>query len=157
MGLRPLYIFHSFSAGIDFRRQKLTSIDVWFWRLKTLLALKRLILVHRLRLWPKIISTWGQYILFTAPWSSVAAACVSVWLISGRPADCGRLQQTLVLPVEGLTAARSGALSSAARVITFKKPPADTRPTADDPGARRESREIPPHPREAAPPRRIRR
>ena len=30
MGLRPLQIFESFSAEIDFRRQNLTSIDVRF-------------------------------------------------------------------------------------------------------------------------------
>ena len=42
MGLRPLYIFHSFSAVIVFRRQNRTSIDVRFWRLKTIPALKRL-------------------------------------------------------------------------------------------------------------------
>ena len=40
MGLRPLEIFHSFGAGIDFRRQNLTSTDVIFWRLKSVPALK---------------------------------------------------------------------------------------------------------------------
>ena len=34
--------FNSFSAGIDFRRQNLTSTDVRFWRLKTVPALKGL-------------------------------------------------------------------------------------------------------------------
>ena len=32
MGLRPLYILF-FNAGTDYRRQKLTSVDVRFWRL----------------------------------------------------------------------------------------------------------------------------
>ena len=27
MGLRPIYICNSFSTGIDFRRQNLTSVD----------------------------------------------------------------------------------------------------------------------------------
>ena len=31
-----------FSAGTDFRRQNLTSIDVRFWRLKSIPALKEL-------------------------------------------------------------------------------------------------------------------
>ena len=35
MGLRLLEIFYSFSVGIDFRRQNLTSIDIIFWRLKS--------------------------------------------------------------------------------------------------------------------------
>ena len=43
MDLRPLYIFYSFSAGIDFGRQNLTSIDVRFWRLKSVPAPKGLI------------------------------------------------------------------------------------------------------------------
>ena len=42
MGLRPLYMFYSSSAGIDFKRQNMTSIDVRFWRLKTVPALKGL-------------------------------------------------------------------------------------------------------------------
>ena len=42
MGLRPIYIFNSFSAGIDFRRQNLTSADVRFWRLNSFPALKGL-------------------------------------------------------------------------------------------------------------------
>ena len=37
MGLRPLQIFFYFySAGIDFSRQNLTSIDVRIWRLKSI-------------------------------------------------------------------------------------------------------------------------
>ena len=53
MGRRPFKCVNSFSAGIDFIRQILTSVDVWFWRIKTkdirfwriktLLALKGLI------------------------------------------------------------------------------------------------------------------
>ena len=35
-------IFNSFIVGIDFRRQNLTSIDVIFWRLKTVPTLKGL-------------------------------------------------------------------------------------------------------------------
>ena len=31
--------FYSYSAGIDFRRQSLTSTDVRFWRLKSIPAL----------------------------------------------------------------------------------------------------------------------
>ena len=42
MGLWLLYIFYSFSAGIDFRRQNLTSIDVRFWRSKVVSAQKGL-------------------------------------------------------------------------------------------------------------------
>ena len=34
--------FYSFSAGIDFRRQNLTSTDIRFWRLKSIPALKGL-------------------------------------------------------------------------------------------------------------------
>ena len=42
MGLRrPLEIFYSFSAGIDFTRQNLTSLDVRFWRLKSYPRTKR--------------------------------------------------------------------------------------------------------------------
>ena len=40
MGVRPLYNFNSFIAGIDFRRQNLTSVDVRFWRLKSILAIE---------------------------------------------------------------------------------------------------------------------
>ena len=41
MGLRPLEMcFNSFSAGIVFIRQNLTSTDVRFWRIKTVPALK---------------------------------------------------------------------------------------------------------------------
>ena len=40
MGLGPLWIFHTYSAGIDFGRQNLTSTDVRFWRLKTVPALQ---------------------------------------------------------------------------------------------------------------------
>ena len=39
MGIRPLKIFYSFSAGTDFRRQNLTYLDV---RLKSVAALKEL-------------------------------------------------------------------------------------------------------------------
>ena len=39
MGLRQLYIFFSYTAGIDFSRQNLTSTDVLFWRLKSIHAL----------------------------------------------------------------------------------------------------------------------
>ena len=42
MCLRPLEMFYSFSAGIDFRCQNLTALDVRFWRLKSIPALKRL-------------------------------------------------------------------------------------------------------------------
>ena len=35
-------VYNSFSAGIDFRRQNLTSTDVRFWRLKSIPALKGL-------------------------------------------------------------------------------------------------------------------
>ena len=42
MGLRSLYLFDYLSAGIDFRRQNLTSIDVRFCRLKSVPALKGL-------------------------------------------------------------------------------------------------------------------
>ena len=35
MSLRPLWICNSFSAGTVFRRHNLTSVDVRFWRLKT--------------------------------------------------------------------------------------------------------------------------
>ena len=38
MGLRPLLIFNSYSAGIDVRSQNLTSIDVRFWHLKLIPA-----------------------------------------------------------------------------------------------------------------------
>ena len=37
--------FHTYSAGIDFRRQNLTSTDVRFWRLKSIPALWGLITV----------------------------------------------------------------------------------------------------------------
>ena len=39
-----LYVYwvNPFSTGIDFRRQNLTSIDVRFWRLKSIIALKRM-------------------------------------------------------------------------------------------------------------------
>ena len=41
MGLRPTsFLFNSFIAGTDFRRQNLTSIDVRFWQSK-LPALKQ--------------------------------------------------------------------------------------------------------------------
>ena len=43
MCLRPLEILYSFSVGIDFRRQDLTSTDVRSWRLKLTPALKGLI------------------------------------------------------------------------------------------------------------------
>ena len=33
-------LINPFSAGTDFRRQNMTSIDVWFWRLKSTPALK---------------------------------------------------------------------------------------------------------------------
>ena len=33
-----LCLFNSYSAGIDFRRQNVTSVDVRFWRLKTIPA-----------------------------------------------------------------------------------------------------------------------
>ena len=39
MGLRSLGIFDAYSAGTDSRRQKLTSTDVRFQRLKSVLAL----------------------------------------------------------------------------------------------------------------------
>ena len=39
MGLRPLEIFYSYSAGIDFSRQNLRTIDVRFWWLKSIPAL----------------------------------------------------------------------------------------------------------------------
>ena len=39
MDLRPLQMFISFNAGIDLRRQNLTSLDVRFSRLKTIPAL----------------------------------------------------------------------------------------------------------------------
>ena len=42
VGIRPLYIFYSFSAGIDFRSQNLTSVDVRFLRLQMIPALKGL-------------------------------------------------------------------------------------------------------------------
>ena len=35
-----LVVSNPFSAGIDFRRQNLTSVDVRFWRLKSIPALK---------------------------------------------------------------------------------------------------------------------
>ena len=44
MGLLLLYVF-AFSAGTVFRRQNLTSIDVKFWRLTTVPALKGFIYV----------------------------------------------------------------------------------------------------------------
>ena len=60
MGLWSLKIFYSFSAGTDFRRQNLTSIDVRFWRLKSVPALKEKIMVqwwaNVSRLWPMIES-----------------------------------------------------------------------------------------------------
>ena len=45
-----IIIFNSFSAGIVFRRHNLTSIDVRFWRLKTIPALKGLQLTWKLPL-----------------------------------------------------------------------------------------------------------
>ena len=42
MGLRLLQIFYIFSEGIVFRRRNQTSVDVRFWRLKSVLALKGL-------------------------------------------------------------------------------------------------------------------
>ena len=42
MGLRDYKYFESFSAGTVFIRQNLTSVDVRFWRIKTVPALKRL-------------------------------------------------------------------------------------------------------------------
>ena len=42
MGLQPLEIFLPYSAGIDFRRQNLTSTDVRFGRLKSIPALEEL-------------------------------------------------------------------------------------------------------------------
>ena len=42
MGLRPLYIFYLLSAGIDFRCQNRTSIDVRFGRLTSISTLKRI-------------------------------------------------------------------------------------------------------------------
>ena len=53
MGLRPLYILNSFSAGIDFRRQNLTFVDVRFWRIKSVPAPKGSTLQRcRTLLWP---------------------------------------------------------------------------------------------------------
>ena len=42
--------FNSFRAGIDFKRQDLTFADVRFWRIKTVPALRGLMLNTRLRL-----------------------------------------------------------------------------------------------------------
>ena len=47
MGLRTLWRFYSFSVGIDFRRQNLTSVDVGFWRLRSFPTLKRLNITDR--------------------------------------------------------------------------------------------------------------
>ena len=38
-GMNKVWAFNTYSAGIDFRRQYLTSVDVRFWRLKSILAL----------------------------------------------------------------------------------------------------------------------
>ena len=43
MDLRPSYIFNSFSAAIELRRQNLTTTDVRSWRPKSVPALKELI------------------------------------------------------------------------------------------------------------------
>ena len=42
ISLLPFWMFDFFSAGIDFRRHNLTSIDVRFWRVKSLPALEGL-------------------------------------------------------------------------------------------------------------------
>ena len=44
MGLQSLWIFYFFSAGIDFRRQNLTSTDVRFRRLQSIPALQGLLM-----------------------------------------------------------------------------------------------------------------
>ena len=35
-----VWLFNPYSAGIDFSRQNLTSVDVRFWRLKSITALQ---------------------------------------------------------------------------------------------------------------------
>ena len=60
----------SFSAGIDFRRHNLTSIDVSLWRLESIPALKGLTCDAStiacglcLRLWPNVISVLYQHLI----------------------------------------------------------------------------------------------
>ena len=64
------HLFNSFSVGIDFRRQNLTSIDVRFWHLKSVPALKglnipELVLIkcsfqNGLWLWPSVTSWYWK-------------------------------------------------------------------------------------------------
>ena len=81
--------FYSYSVGIDFSGQNLTSTDVRFWRLKSIPTLLRPLfsvahflfsarstvnttrwpnaesmLAHRLRRWPNLAPALGQYIVF---------------------------------------------------------------------------------------------
>ena len=69
MGLRPVEIFNSYSAVIDFSRQNLTFTDVRFWRLKTIPALYRLNHYSRYNLFYKSIEslTFGMRWVFKNP------------------------------------------------------------------------------------------
>ena len=57
-------MFCSFNAETDIRRQNLTSLDVRFWRLMSVSALKGLMLVQRRRRLPNIKKTLGRCPVF---------------------------------------------------------------------------------------------
>ena len=65
MDLRPLWLFHFYSVGIDFRRQNLTCTDVRFWRLKSIphcqsyITHSTAVLHDNLYLWYPYCLTWS--------------------------------------------------------------------------------------------------
>ena len=61
MGPQPLYIFYSFTAGIDFRRQNLTSTDVRFWRLKSVSHWKSQCQLYNCYFIAQFVSLWVAY------------------------------------------------------------------------------------------------
>ena len=51
-GSTAIIVFLFFSVGIEFRSRNLTSMDVRFWRLKSVPARKGFMVVRRLQRWP---------------------------------------------------------------------------------------------------------
>ena len=69
LGLRPQQIFYPFSAMIEYRRRNLTSVDVKFWRLKLIPAMKGLIVYVEVKMNENISATrWSSSPYPTLVW-----------------------------------------------------------------------------------------